>query len=215
MKILIVAATNFEIKATLDFLHQHPEKVKASLDFLVTGIGQVPTTYQLQKQLQQSDYELIINVGVAGTLDKKLNMGEVVNVVTEQFGDLGAEENDGNFINFFKNGLIPADDFPFMDGIMYNAFGAEFDFLPQVSGLTINKVHGTATSIALLKTNFEAEVETMEGAAFFYVCLQEKVNFLQIRAISNEVEPRNRANWQIKLAIENLNKVLIEMLENF
>ena len=37
----------------------------------------------------------------------------------------------------------------------------------------------------------------MEGAAFFYVCLKEKVNFFQIRAISNFVEKRNKKNWEI------------------
>ena len=41
----------------------------------------------------------------------------------------------------------------------------------------------------------------------------EQVKFLQIRSISNYVETRNRENWNIPLAIQNLNQVLTEMLQ--
>lgn len=53
----------------------------------------------------------------------------------------------------------------------------------------------------------------MEGAAFFYACLLAGVPFLQIRSISNRVEPRNRTAWDIPSAIQNLNQTLMEMLE--
>jgi futalosine hydrolase len=49
----------------------------------------------------------------------------------------------------------------------------------------------------------------MEGAAVFYVAQQEKIPALQIRAISNLVEKRNKDNWDIPLAIKNLNEWLI------
>jgi futalosine hydrolase len=54
----------------------------------------------------------------------------------------------------------------------------------------------------------------MEGAAFFYVCEQTKTSCLQIRAISNVVERRNRENWQIELAIKSLNDTLIKLFES-
>ncbi len=215
MKILIISATTFEIQPTIDFFQENKEKINVALDFVVTGIGLVATTFHLMKALQGADFQMVINVGVAGAYDSKLNLGDVVNVVVEEFGDLGAEENDGSFINFYENGLIPSDDFPFMEGKMYNVFGSEFDFLPQVKGLTVNKVHGFLPSIERTKQYFQADVESMEGAAIFYTCLQSNVNFLEIRAISNYVEARNRNNWQMPLAIANLNKVLIEMLCSF
>ncbi len=215
MKILIISATTFEIQPTIDFFQENKEKINVALDFVVTGIGQVATTFHLMKALQGADFQMLINVGVAGAYDSKLNLGDVVNVVIEEFGDLGAEDNDGSFINFYENGLILSDDFPFMKGKMYNIFGSEFDFLPQVKGLTVNKVHGFLPSIERTKQYFQADVETMEGAAIFYTCLQSNINFLEIRAISNYVEARNRNNWQMPLAIANLNKVLIEMLCSF
>jgi futalosine hydrolase len=50
----------------------------------------------------------------------------------------------------------------------------------------------------------------MEGIAFHYACKQAKIPFLQIRAISNYVTPRNKSEWEIPLAIQNLNQYLIE-----
>ena len=88
----------------------------------------------------------------------------------------------------------------------------EMRFLPTATGITVNKVHGCAESIAKIKKKYPADIETMEGAAFFYVCLMEKVPFLALRGISNHVEPRDRAAWDIPLAIERVNEVLTGLL---
>ncbi len=55
--------------------------------------------------------------------------------------------------------------------------------------------------------------KTMEGAAFFYVCLKENMNFFQIRTISNYVEERNEARWNIPLAIKNLTQQVLEIID--
>ena len=214
MKILIVSATAFEVQPTLDFLTKNHEKINTHIDFLVTGIGMVVTTFQLQKKLQNNDYQLVINAGIAGAYNKnELNLGDVVNVVCEQFSDIGAEDKDGSFIDFFQNGLINPNEFPFQNAELLNSAGAEFDFLPLAKGLTRNTTSGFLPNIEKLKS-YNADIETMEGAAFFYVCLQSEVNFLQIRAISNYVEARNRDNWKIKEAIENLNNILLAFIQN-
>jgi futalosine hydrolase len=57
-------------------------------------------------------------------------------------------------------------------------------------------------------------VESMEGAAFFYACMIEKIPCAQIRAVSNFIEKRNRDNWNIALAIKNLNETAIEIINN-
>ncbi|MFO7826991.1 MAG: hypothetical protein R6V23_00095, partial [Bacteroidales bacterium] len=82
----------------------------------------------------------------------------------------------------------------------------------KVSAITSDRTNGKKESIDKLKQKFNADIETMEGAAFFYVCLQEEVKFMQIRAISNFVEERNQQNWNIPLAIEQLNKKLLEII---
>jgi futalosine hydrolase len=45
----------------------------------------------------------------------------------------------------------------------------------------------------------------MEGASVFKVCEEFNVPCMQIRSISNKVEKRNKNNWDLDLAIRNLN----------
>ena len=57
------------------------------------------------------------------------------------------------------------------------------------------------------------DIESMEGAAFFMVCQKFKLPCLQIRTISNKIENRNKQNWKIELAIDNLNHSVKKILE--
>ena len=52
----------------------------------------------------------------------------------------------------------------------------------------------------------------MEGAAVFKVCNEFSVPCIQIRAISNNVEKRNKENWNMPLAIRNLNKQVAKII---
>jgi futalosine hydrolase len=52
----------------------------------------------------------------------------------------------------------------------------------------------------------------MEGATFFYICCRENIPFLALRAISNKVELRNKNNWNIALALNNLSEKLVDVL---
>ena len=114
----------------------------------------------------------------------------------------------------FELGFITADDFPFSGGKLLNPGAELVQFLPIASGITVNKAHGTDDSIAKCRKKYPAaQVESMEGAAFFYACLRADLPFVEIRAISNYVEPRNREAWNIPLAIQNLNQVVKEMLQ--
>lgn len=55
----------------------------------------------------------------------------------------------------------------------------------------------------------------MEGAALHYVCLIEKIPFMQIRSLSNFVGERDKSKWRMKEAITNLNKELETLLTKF
>ena len=52
----------------------------------------------------------------------------------------------------------------------------------------------------------------MEGAALHYVCLHEKIPFLQLRTVSNYVGERNKTKWNIADAFENLNLELVTLI---
>ena len=53
----------------------------------------------------------------------------------------------------------------------------------------------------------------MEGAALHYVCLMEKVPFLQIRAISNMTGDRDKSRWKLREALKSLHGELVVMIQ--
>lgn len=224
MKILLTAATTFEIAPLLDFLRGegwereplHFKKEALSIEVLVTGVGLPLAAFALGHRLATRKYNLLVQAGVAGAIDRNLELGDVVEVVSDCFADLGVEEADGAFTSVTSMGLIDGGVFPFKEGRLWNTSDDRPEFLPKVHGISVNTVHGTEESIMKMKTSFPfGQVESMEGAAFFYASLQYGTPALQIRAISNYVEKRQRENWELKEAIENLNKVLQEMLLSF
>ncbi len=221
MNIVLVSATPFEIAPINQYLLEHFQqkglytfqKGALTVHLIVTGVGQVATTFHLTDFFHEhKDIDLAINAGIAGTFNRDWKIGDVVHITKERFGDLGVEEKDSAFTDIFELELIGADQFPFKDGWMVNEDTESFKFLPVASGITVNKVHGAEKSIEAIAAKYQADMETMEGAAFFYVCLQRQVSFLAIRGISNYVEPRNRDSWDIPLAINNLNEVLVKII---
>ena len=87
------------------------------------------------------------------------------------------------------------------------------DGLVRVEGITVNTVHGEEESIKRVLSRVNPGVETMEGAAFFYVCKREGQACAQIRAISNYVEKRDKGSWEIELALKNLSTVTLDILK--
>ena len=223
MRILLVAATPFEITPVREHLVTHFERISdyyfkkndLEVQILVTGVGMTYTGFALGNALARQPYDLAVNAGIAGALNRSLKLGDVVHVVSERFADLGVEEADGKFTDVHELGLIDPDQLPFQNGELRNGQATEFEFLPKCKGLTVNKVHGSPVSIESIQQKYTADVESMEGAAFFLACLVSGVPFLEIRSISNYVESRNREAWDLPLAIENLNNVLINLFETF
>lgn len=204
MKLLLVAATEAEIAPTLSHFHLAAGSfIEAEkFDVLLTGVGMVATAFALGQKLKDQ-YSLVLNVGIAGRFDPSVELGEVVNIIEDTFSELGAEDHE-NFISITALGLGE------------NCFLSSAKIalsLKQVKGITVNKVHGNAKSIAKTTALYQPQTESMEGAAVFYACHQLNLPVLQVRSISNHVEPRNRQNWQIGLAIKNLNEWLVAFLE--
>jgi futalosine hydrolase len=224
MKILLVAATTFEIAPLLEFLRKdgwereplHFQNEALSIEVLITGVGLPLAAFALGHRLATRQYNLLVQAGVAGAIDRSLELGAVVEVTSDCFADLGVEEADGSFTPVTAMGLIDGNTFPFKEGRLWNPRDDRQAFLPQVHGISVNTVHGTEERIASMKASFPfAQVESMEGAAFFYASLQYGTPALQIRSISNYVEKRQRENWKLKESITQLNQILQEMLLSF
>lgn len=78
---------------------------------------------------------------------------------------------------------------------------AVFAALPQAAGNTVPALEARFRRVL-------ADVETMEGAAFFEACLAAGIPFAEIRTISNLVGETDHGRWDIPLALQNLKTVL-------
>jgi len=118
-----------------------------------------------------------------------LEVGESVLVAAERVADLGALRG-GRFEPLYtKEYRCP--------------YVKNFPSFKAVSANTVN--------CAAARGLAPAEVENMEGAAFFAICLEHGVPFLELRAISNLVgDPP--AVWDIPLATRNLASALERLL---
>jgi futalosine hydrolase len=218
MNILIVSATQFEVKPLLDFLEIEKAVIGVNkglneinnntITVLITGIGMVNTAFMMGK-FNKISYDLVINAGVCGAFDKNLELGELVNVTEDILSELGAE-NGETFLTYDQLNL--PGEYRFTVNKKESYF--MIDLLKKVKGITVNTIHGNETSISKVIELYNPTIESMEGAAFFAACENNISNFLQIRAISNYVEKRDKANWQMPLAIQNLNDFLITFLKN-
>ncbi len=218
MKILIVVAT----PAEAEVVERIPDMKKTADGFiygdyeifvLVTGVGSPATSWGLSKWLSaNSKPDIAINIGISGSYRKDITIGDVVVVHSDCFADAGIENGEG-FQTLEEAGLADPDRFPFSKGKIFDEnryFSRAADFLKQVRAITVNTATGSEQTREKLFKKFNPDIETMEGATFFYICSGEKIPFLAIRAVSNFVEPHNRDKWNIPLALENLTEKLAE-----
>jgi futalosine hydrolase len=210
-KIILVSATSLEIEPVLQFLSEHHSLKhntylleKLQITVCVTGVGMVNTAFELGK-LKGDDYDLAINAGVAGSFGEFKN-GQVVKVNEDCFSELGAEDGK-NFLSIDELGLGE------QHATIRSVFGSAcIGRLPAATGITVNTVHGNESSIKNVRKRYNYQVESMEGAAFIHAANAFNWRAVQLRAISNQIEKRNKAAWEIPLAIKNLNEVLLSVI---
>ena len=204
---LICAATEMEIRPTMDLVADMPE-----VEVLITGVGLTAATYALTKAVYTRRPDFILQAGVAGCLDLSLPLTKIVLVEHETIGDLGVEE-DGKFRSVTDLKLQKADAFPWKSGKLSNDVGLlRQTGLALVSGVTVNEVSTRPERIAYYRDQLGAQIETMEGAALHYVGLLEKLPFLQLRSLSNFAGERDKTKWVMDMAVTTLNIELQRIL---
>ncbi|MDR1023700.1 MAG: futalosine hydrolase [Prevotellaceae bacterium] len=197
MHYLITAATDMELAAV-----RCRPKSADSVTFALTGVGMVSAACTLSELLAQGRYDVVVNVGIAGTFSPRLPLGQVVVVEREFIDGYGVESAEGAVKIFSGSEMVCpyVNDFPALQPY------------PKAAGLTVNLLTENPARVAARKNLYRADIETMEGAAFFYACLRRQVKFLQLRGVSNAVGVRDKSQWKTAEALQNLAEAVFEAL---
>ena len=216
MRVIISAATVAEWMPS--FLNINAlytgESQRLKLQYHQSGIGMLAASFALTKLAMEDKPDLIIQVGIAGTFDTSQTLGSVVVINEETIGDLGVEE-DGKWKDLFDLKLEKSSYHPFEKRKLPNQWLTKYNLLglKEVIGITVNEISTNQERIQKIIKKYNPTIESMEGAALHYVARETNIPFIQIRAISNYIGERDKSNWQMKLAIDNLNQTLIQYID--
>jgi futalosine hydrolase len=198
MQPIVLAATHHEISS---FQQSHPE-----VPVYITGAGTMSVLYALGK-IPVKENTIFIQAGIGGSFDETILPGEVVVIEQDAFAISGVWENE-QLYSLEEKGIdkLAQTD---ASGWLKNE-SSLLHQLPfkKVRAVTSDLITDHAGLIASIRKRYQPQVESMEGAALHYYCMQKGVSFLQIRSISNEVGVRNKTQWKMKEAIENLTHAL-------
>lgn len=206
MSILVTATTALELTPFLE--------KNNGVKTLITGVGAPNTMYHLTKEIFNHNYSFIIQVGIAGAFSASQSLGEAVIVEKDCFADIGVHEKK-SLQNIFDMGLANPNTMPFNEGFLMNHGVKQFDNgkIKVVNGITVNLISDNEVYLSQLQAKYRADIESMEGAAFHYVCLKEEIPFIQIRGMSNYVGERDKSNWKIKEAVDSSNSLVSDIIQ--
>jgi len=204
--VLITAATGMEMEC----LDKLPVRLRKGVRKLVTGVGPVATVYAIMSYLAGNDKpDMLINIGIAGSYHRNLSIGSVLVPLTDCFADLGICDGS-KFIPLNRAGIDIHDDFtPSGNYYADRAIVERTGFgLTAVKAITVSTATGSDETREARASEYDPDIESMEGAASYYVCNKEGIPCLGIRAVSNMVGPRDKSSWDVNLALENLSEAL-------
>ncbi len=184
------------------------------IQFHISGVGLLSTAVSLTKLIITEKPDLIIQAGIAGAFDQSVSLGKLITIKEETLGDLGVQEGN-EWKDLFDLQLEDENRFPFKNKTLANPWLTKYNLLqlPELKGISVNEVSTGAERMQKLIKKYGVQTESMEGAALHYVCLEYNIAFIQMKAISNYVGERDKSNWKMKTAIQNLNEGLVNYLE--
>lgn len=236
--IVVVAATTNELALLIDNiaktvtfnmgLHEaHEGRVRGRTVILAeTGIGKVNAAVVTSRLIERYKPALIVNTGCAGAYSGKgIAVGDLAIATAEITGDEGVDTPSGwkpmetiGIPVVTKRGKRYFNKFPLSAWTAEKAAQlAASHGIPLARGefITVSTCSGTAVRGDEMLRRFDGICETMEGAAIAQVCLMYGIDCMEIRGISNMVEDRDLSRWNISLAVESAQRMVLKFLEAF
>lgn len=147
------------------------------------GVGMAECAAATAQIIAEERPSSMILAGIAGTYSDDLAIGETVIVASETVADLGRLSATG-FTPMFRKEYVSR---PHALGSLCG-FRVVRSHTVSTAGWTPGTRFGTADAARF--GTADAEIENMEGAAFFAVCARFGVSALEVRTISNRVGHR-------------------------
>lgn len=173
-----------------------------------SNVGKVNSSRVCQMLIDKFNPNLVINVGTAGSVDNRLDIGDIVVAnklvqydfdVTPFGRKLGEIENIGEYIEVNEDLLELFNDMDVIKGCI--ATGDKF--IPN------KKEKDNIRNI------FNALCIEMEGASIAQVCLLDKVPFLVIRSITDKLDGSAKIDFEtfLELSSKKVAKTLKKLLK--
>lgn len=186
-----------------------PQSIDNRYDAAVCGVGMLDFSANLALLLAKNRYERVIQVGICGAYPGRgLEIGEVVRVDSEVVGDMGIQTREGHFVAW--NEVVGED--ARYEGESPRFLTLALASVRSVTGVTVNCCTGTAYLAGRRSRLFNADVESMEGAACFAVCKRFGVPAFQFRGVSNIATDRDPSTWKISEALMALKEQVLDQI---
>ncbi len=203
-------------KASMKFLNGKMEDKDVVI--VKSGVGKVNAAAATQLLIDKYAPDIIVNTGIAGSLDEKINIGDVV-LSTDSL------EHDMDVTGLgYKKGVNPDMEesiFVADEKIREIAKKACLKVNPDIEVFEGRVVSGDQfiserSQKEAIKKEFDGLCTEMEGASIAHVCYLNKVPFLIIRAISDKADDSAHEDYPSfqKKAIKHSVNLVREMIKN-
>lgn len=170
----------------------------------ICGVGLVNCALSSSRIIREQQPDLLILAGIAGVYpERPYTIRQSVLVQSEAEADLGFQTRQG-FVHLSELDL--AMDFERQANYVCPHLDPQLPFAQARSA-------SVACAMTPLIPTALYDIENMEGAAFFKVCLAEQQRFLQLRTISNWVRLEND-EWDMSASVQQLALDLRALLDH-
>ena len=210
--ILLVAATEMEA------LPLAGKKTGQPYELFVAGVGLLETAVRLTRRLGEGrgDISLVLNFGVAGAYaGSGAGLLDICLAEREVLGDFGichAETVEPLGGQLAGRAVFPLD--PQYLAQAWEILGKHDCSCKKGAFVTVNGATATARRGAMLHAAYNGLCENMEGGAVARVCEEFVVPCLEVRCVSNMVEDRNLANWQLAAAVQKCGQAVSLLVDH-
>jgi adenosylhomocysteine nucleosidase len=220
-KIVIITAMKEELEAIKNKFEKVEEKQLKDLTFfegqangkeyilVKCGVGKVNAARVTQILIDNFDIEYIINIGIAGSLNDELEIGDIVigkNLVQHDF-DITAFGHEKGYIT--DTGRV----FQSNENLIKKYSKKNSDYNIIIGTIASGDIFCNQVAMKeKIRSKFGADCVEMEGAAIAQVATLNKIPFIVIRSISDKPNGRNHIDIEkfINMASKRCADLVIE-----